>query len=1093
MRWIAFHFVLICLVASSASAQGKLVWLDRIFGATEEAEVEENPGSYLEQLIEDNLSGEGREVEITGFAGALSGRATLETLTIADTNGVWLDMSDVVLDWNRGALLRGRIEVAELSAETIQLPRLPEPAEDSALTPEASGFSLPELPVSIAIDKIEAARVEIGAPVLGVEMVASAAGALRLADGDGSADLEIRRLDGVGDFLLDASYSNTSGILSLDLGVVEGADGILSKLAGLPGRPALEFSIKGEAPIDAYAADIRLATDGSERLSGRVTTEAPVEASGATLRIKAEIGGDIAPVFAPEYQAFFGPNVSMTTSLTTFADGRITLDDLALAADAISLNGQVEIAASGLPERIDITGQITSGDGRAVLLPLSGAETRVDRVDLRVGFDAAAGDLWSGEFRIAGLERAEFSAEALTLAGTGRIRSADEREVTAELDFDATALDFGSADTEAALGEQVTGSLALAWTEGAPLTIENARIAGESYRFDGGAIVTFLDDGPNFEGMAEIRADRLSAFSGLVSRTLGGSAALRTRFEFAPLAGTFDITAKGEARDLTIGQAEADQILAGAAELDFNALRDETGLTVFINRLRTPSAELTGRAEISSGGSSASFEARLADVGMLAPGIAGPVAATGRIFQMEGDRLEIDIAADGPGGTTARVMGGAAADFSTLDLSVTGNVPLGLANRFIEPRSLSGTAEFDLAVNGPPALASVTGRITSRSARFVAPEQGVTLDGLTLEASLGGGRVNVTATATVSTGGRVAVSGPIDLAAPYAAELGVELTNVVLTDPRLYETTINGRVTVSGPLRGGARISGDLSLGETNVRIPSTGLGGTGEIPQVIHINEPPPVRGTRRRAGLLETTNKSSVGPVFPLDVRISAPNRVFVRGRGLDSEFGGDLRITGTTRDVVPIGAFNLIRGGLDILGQRLDIEEATITIQGSFVPVIRFRATTQADDTTVSVLVFGPATNPDISFTSEPELPEEEVLARLIFGRGIETLSPVQAARLALAVRTLAGRGGESIVGNIRRGAGLADFDVTTDEEGNAALRAGAYLGENAYTDVNVGADGETRLNLNLDVTPSVTLRGSTSNTGDTSIGIFIERDY
>ena len=123
----------------------------------------------------------------------------------------------------------------------------------------------------------------------------------------------------------------------------------------------------------------------------------------------------------------------------------------------------------------------------------------------------------------------------------------------------------------------------------------------------------------------------------------------------------------------------------------------------------------------------------------------------------------------------------------------------------------------------------------------------------------------------------------------------------------------------------------------------------------------------------------------------------------------------------------------------------------------------------------------------------MPQEEVLARLIFGRGLETLSPLQAARLALAVRTLAGQGGEGVVGNIRDSAGLADLDVTTDEEGNTAVRAGAYLGENIYTDVEVDSGGETNLNLNLDVSPSVTLKGSVNSEGETSLGVFFERDY
>ena len=1262
MQRFAFLFMIITFAASPVSAQEEPGWLDRLFGATEEEKTEEDPGSYLEGLIEGNLSGEGRNVEITGFDGALSGRATLETLTIADADGIWLTLSDAVLDWNRGALLRGRIEVAELSAETILLPRLPKPAVDNAPTPEASGFALPELPVSIAIDKIEAASVEIGAAVFGAGTVVSATGALKLDGGEGSADLEIRRLDGVGDLLLDASFSNSSQIFSLDLSLVEGADGILANMADLPGRPALDFAINGEAPIDTFAADIQLATDGIERIAGRVTTAMPAEESGATLRITAELGGDIAPIFAPQYQPFLGPNVRLNTSLTTYADGRMTLDDLAISAEAITLNGQIEIAPTGLPTRIDVAGQIAADDGGAVLLPLSGPETRVDRVDLKVGFDADAGELWSGEFRISGLDRAGFSAETLELSGTGRIRDAAPRTVTAALDFNAIALDLGYPDAEAVLGERVTGGVNVTWTDGAPIALDNFRITGESYALNGETTIILSENGPNFEGVAEFRADRLSAFSGLAGRALGGKAALRTRFEIAPLAGVFDVTAEGETQDLVVSQPEADRILAGAAEVALDAVRDETGFEVSIRRLRTENAELTGRAELRTGesslnvnarladaalvlpqlsgpveiaadatqtsdrnwaveiglegaeinlaakgvvldpfgeaavdgtvqadiadlsafaalaqrpisgalkvdatgaaafdlsrfnvvgetngenltigiveldrllegafaasidasktsdtiditalsiksdlvdltasgslgtpGSSVSVRARLADIGPFAPGFSGPLTAEGRIGQSSDDGLEIDVNANGPGGVTAGIAGSVAADFSTVELSVSGTAPLGLANRFIEPRSLSGSAEFDLAVNGPPALVSMSGQISSRGARFVAPELGVTLDGIAIDVTLGGTRANVAVSAAISTGGRIDVTGAIDLAAPFAADLGIDLANAVLTDPRLFRTTVNGRLNVTGALTGGARISGDLSLGETNIRIPSTGLGGAGEIPDVIHINEPPPVRGTRRRAGLLEAAQRTGAGPAYPLDVRITAPNRVFVRGRGLDSEFGGDLRITGTTRDVVPLGAFNLIRGRLDILGQRLDIEEATITIQGSLVPVIRMRATTQAEDTTVNVLVLGPATNPDISFTSEPELPEEEVLARLIFGRGIDTLSPIQAARLALAVRTLSGRGGEGIVGNIRQGAGLADFDVTTDEDGTAAVRAGAYLGENIYTDVNVGADGETRLNLNLDVTPSVTVKGSASNTGDTSIGIFFERDY
>ena len=122
--------------------------------------------SYLTALLEDNLSGAGRQVVITGFAGALSSRATIEQLTIADDTGVWLTLKDVALDWNRSALLSGAVSVNELSAAEIVLDRLPQPGE-SVPSPEAGSFALPELPVSVEISNVEAKRIVLGPTVLG--------------------------------------------------------------------------------------------------------------------------------------------------------------------------------------------------------------------------------------------------------------------------------------------------------------------------------------------------------------------------------------------------------------------------------------------------------------------------------------------------------------------------------------------------------------------------------------------------------------------------------------------------------------------------------------------------------------------------------------------------------------------------------------------------------------------------------------------------------------------------------------------------------------------------------------------------------------
>jgi translocation and assembly module TamB len=254
--------------------------------------------------------------------------------------------------------------------------------------------------------------------------------------------------------------------------------------------------------------------------------------------------------------------------------------------------------------------------------------------------------------------------------------------------------------------------------------------------------------------------------------------------------------------------------------------------------------------------------------------------------------------------------------------------------------------------------------------------------------------------------------------------------------------------------------------------------------------------RRTRAAAGLIERQAGPSGGgsSAIGLDMEISAPGRIFLRGRGIDAEFGGDVRIGGTTANVIPSGRFELIRGRISILGTRLDITEGSATLQGDFNPFLRLRAQSRAGGYRITIAVDGPASSPDITLSSDPFLPEDEILAQLLFGRSVSSLSPVQLIQLADAASSLAGGSSDGgLLSNLREGLGLDNLDLQTDEEGNAAVRAGRYLNENIYTDVTVGAQGESEVSLNIDLTPDVTARGSFSSDGGSSVGVFFERDY
>ena len=178
------------------------------------------------------------------------------------------------------------------------------------------------------------------------------------------------------------------------------------------------------------------------------------------------------------------------------------------------------------------------------------------------------------------------------------------------------------------------------------------------------------------------------------------------------------------------------------------------------------------------------------------------------------------------------------------------------------------------------------------------------------------------------------------------------------------------------------------------------------------------PVRHVDPDGGTLRTLNRiaavlpheAGAAPQAPLrlDIVVNSPNRIFVRGRGIDAELGGRVRVTGPLDDLQPVGAFTLIRGRLSVLGKRLELTEGRISLTGSLDPVIDLTAQVNGDEIVAYVELTGRASDLSLELSSSPELPQDEILARVLFGKSISSLSPLQIANLATAAASLASGG-------------------------------------------------------------------------------------
>lgn len=799
-------------------------------------------------------------------------------------------------------------------------------------------------------------------------------------------------------------------------------------------------------------------------------------------------------------------------------------------ADALLLSGRVKARIDDLSRLSGLAGRGLSGsaivDLKGTGSPLSGAfdlEGSAEGRDMATGI-SEVDNLLRGDARIevsvqrdvsgTTLRRLNLRAATLTAEASGQLASEGSAldaalnftdigelgpgyrgQLTGQATFrgtmadgkvtlDATGRDLGIAQTEVdgLLQGESKVSLILGLTAGV-VRIETASLTNPQLQ----AHATGALNGPD----SKLDADVSLADLAVLGPGYRGALAGKMTFTGALTDGRVTLDATG--RNLAIGQTEADKLLRGESRLALDLTLTTDGVQIETAKLTNPQVEAGATGTLQGARQTVELNAQIKNLGLLLPQFPGALRISGRAIQ-EPAGTTIDLKGTGPGRIDALVKGRLDPGFRGGDLTIRGTAQAALANAFIGSRSVSGGLGFDLRMNGPLRPESLSGTVTLADGRLADPGQQFALERVSVRADLAGGRAGLTVSADVSTGGRIAMKGSVGLAAAHDGALEVDLERVTLRDPDLYETTANGALTVTGPLTGGAMIAGRIVLTETELRVPSTGFGGAGDLPGLRHSNEQPDERATRERAGLIDGgAGGVAFGPSFGLDVTVSAPNRLFVRGRGLDAELGGELRLSGTTAAVSPAGSFSLIRGRLDILGKRLNLSEALLQLQGELVPFLRIVASTENDGIISSVVIEGPATDPVVSFTSQPELPEEEVLAQLLFGQTLQDLSAFQALQLASAVGTLAGKGGDGIVGKLRKGIGLDNLDVKTATDGTASITAGKYLTKNIYSEVTVDQSGQSQINLNLDVSPTITLRGRASSDGTAGIGIFLEKDY
>jgi translocation and assembly module TamB len=147
------------------------------------------------------------------------------------------------------------------------------------------------------------------------------------------------------------------------------------------------------------------------------------------------------------------------------------------------------------------------------------------------------------------------------------------------------------------------------------------------------------------------------------------------------------------------------------------------------------------------------------------------------------------------------------------------------------------------------------------------------------------------------------------------------------------------------------------------------------------------------------------------------------------------------------------------------------------------------------TAVIAVRGKADAPEIKLTSTPSLPQDEIMARVLFDKSTQQLSAFEAAQLAGAIGRWSGLAtAPDILESLRETLGIDSLSAVTDAGGGTAVSAGSYIGSGVYVGFVQGTDAAAgRATVDIDLTDDVKLRGEAGPTGDTRIGVVAEWEY
>jgi translocation and assembly module TamB len=429
-----------------------------------------------------------------------------------------------------------------------------------------------------------------------------------------------------------------------------------------------------------------------------------------------------------------------------------------------------------------------------------------------------------------------------------------------------------------------------------------------------------------------------------------------------------------------------------------------------------------------------------------------------------------------------------------LNLKLAGRLDAAVVNPLLEARGerAAGTIAVNATVSGVPRSPEIAGTIDVAHGDLRDYTQGAHLSDITGHLVASQGVLRITSLSARAAPGELAMTGTIGVLQPkLPLDLQLTVKNAQPIASDLLTSNLSGALKVHGTLRERIEVSGRIDVNRAVIGIPNA-------LPPDIAVLDvrrpgqaPPP-----------PPEHKLVIG----LDLALHAPRQVLVQGRGLNAELGGDLHIGGTTASPHVSGGFDLIRGTFTLASSQLTFTKGTVSFNGAGLkqkidPALDFTA--QSNDGVATLHITGLADAPQFELSSSPPLPQDELLARLLFGESASQLTALQLAQIGAALATLSGVGGSgpNPLARVQKALGLDRLSVggatapgapPGAQSTGASVEVGRYVSSRVFVGAKQSTTGFSQEEVDVDLSKHLKLQTRLGNGTATTQGTTPEND-